>query len=142
MRKSNARIQLVAVAIAAGIALPVTSAHAENYTVQISARVPVRCEANLVGGLAEVTPGTYQLGSVRQFCNSPFKMTVIHDPLAAGSSFAFKGSSVPADGSETVLAASSRAADEQAPIYVSGIDQTAATQLASSLVLSLTPLGV
>lgn len=115
---------------------------ASDHVVQIRAHVPIRCEADLTGGMAELAPGSYRLGNIRQFCNAPFSMSVLHSAIAPSATFEFKGHVAAAGGTQTLLNASSRAANDSAPIYVHGVDETEAANLSNALVLALTPLGV
>ena len=136
-------VKKLAYATAATVAvLLANTAHAEEHVVQIRAYVPIECEADLIGNLTPLSAGSFRLGNIQQFCNTPFRMSVLHSSLASGAMFQFKGNFAVAGGTETLLNSSSSAANETAPIYLHGVDEEQATNASNTLVLALTPLGV
>lgn len=84
-----------------------------QFTIGISGFVPVICRANVDATSVAPAAGTVQLGSLREFCNSPngYRVHADYSPSLAQAKLLVDGRPVPlgADGT-TVVSRSNRAA--------------------------------
>ncbi len=140
-------VDQIRTAFATGIAMSLLSASpaaAEStaYDIQTRAYVPIECEADIAGPVRALSNGSFLIGDIRQFCNAPFQMSVLHPALAASAQLQFKNNLVPLGMGSTLIQASSAAANGSAPLILHGVARADADVFSTSLMLSVTPLGV
>jgi hypothetical protein len=127
----------------AGTAATPAFAESNSYEVQIRAHVPIECEADLSGSVNAVMPGSFVLGNISQFCNTPFQMSLMHKSLASPTAqLQFRNMVVPVGMGSTLIQPSAPATDGSAQLVLHGVDMAQAESFAASMVLSVTPLGV
>lgn len=121
------------------VASPVS---AKSHDIQIVAVVPTQCSADLVEGPAGNALGGYSLGQVRQFCNTRYRLSVRHDPLAPGSYFTLGAAAANSVAGEAVLKPSADpAAYVTEELAIHGVDDDEALRARSALVLTVAPIA-
>jgi len=130
------------VAALAAITACAVPAQAKEYRVQISAHVPISCEASISGGFTEVATQQFRIGRINQFCNTGYRMSFSYAGVADGAEFRIRNRTVPMLMGSTLIEAAGRPINAANDIYLSNIDRQAATIVASTLNVSVTPTGL
>jgi hypothetical protein len=110
---------VVALAAPATAYAPAVSIAASQFTVDIVGFVPVICRATVDATSVSPSAGTVQLGSLKEFCNSPngYRVHADYSPGLAQAKLLVGGRQVPLRKAGTsVVSASSRAGIEANPI--------------------------
>jgi hypothetical protein len=126
----------------AGLSTAPASAESNSYDVMLRAYVPIECEADIFGPVSAISPQSFSLGNVRQYCNAPFQMSISHLALNTTAQLQFKSNLVHVGGASTLIQSSTAAANSSAPLVLHGVNMNEAENFAASMVLSVTPLGV
>jgi hypothetical protein len=110
---------VVALAAPATAYAPAISVVASQFTVDIVGFVPVICRATVDATTVSPSAGTVQLGSLKEFCNSPngYRVHADYSPGLAQAKLVVGGRQVPLRKAGTsVVAQSNRAGIESNPI--------------------------
>ena len=132
---------LVSALAAACLLGAASSAAAESYETQISAYVPIRCEARFDSSF-EGGDGTVMLGQVYEWCNTRFSLTLSHAPAPSGAAVICRGQTVTMMGRSTVLASTSGPYIGTDALMLAGVTEDEASQVAGAMTLSIAPLGL
>ena len=128
--------------IAAALALfAATPAFASEARIQITAFVPTRCEMNFDGQIAQLSASSFNLGTVRQFCNTRYQMVLMHAPAPSGAQFQLGGEIVPAGAGSTMIESLADPVNGDSQLLAHGIDMAQAAELGGSLALVVTPIA-
>ena len=110
---------IVALAAPATAFAPALTVAASQFTVDIVGFVPVICRASVDATVVAPSAGTVQLGSLKEFCNSPngYMVHADYSPQLAQAKLVVGGRQVPLQEAGTsVVSQSDRAAIEANPI--------------------------
>jgi hypothetical protein len=128
--------------IAAFVSAGAAPAWASDARIELTAHVPASCSMSFTQDVARLSDGTFTLGSVEQFCNTNYELTLLHAPVGSGKQFRFGDRSVNAGPGMTVLQPNGRPVIGSRLLLISGLDEAAAEALGHSLVLQVTPLAL
>ena len=98
---------------------PAISLTASQFTIDIVGFVPVICRASVDATVVSPTPGTVQLGQLKEFCNSPngYRVHADYSPALAQAKLVVGGRQVPLRKAGTsVVTQSNRAGITNQPI--------------------------
>lgn len=135
--KYLARSTVVALALATA-----TPACASDAHIVLTAYEPTSCRMTFSQDVARLSADTLSLGSIEQFCNTNYRLTLLHASIGSGTQFRFGDRVVSADSGTTVLLPDGHPVIGSKLLLVSGIDQAEAEVLGRSLVLQVTPLAL
>ena len=143
MRTRTIATRAAIAAAVATISLSATSAQAKDYQIRLSAFVPTSCSANIEGTVGQIDADTFSLGHINQFCNTRFQLSLNHGMVSRGSQFNFGGDIIPAngDGSTVLKALSAPVAYGRDELLVSGFNADQASELGSTLTVTVSPIG-
>jgi hypothetical protein len=128
--------------IAAVASLAAAPAWASDARIELTAYVPTSCSMSFTQDVTRLSTDTVSLGTVEQFCNTNYELTLLHAPVGSGKQFQFGDRSVTAGSGMTVLQPNGRPVIGSRLLLVSGLDEAGAETLGQSLVLQVTPLAL
>ncbi len=135
-----ARCSLIVATAAAG--LSAAPAQAKSYQTRISAQVPTNCSAGISGSFSRLSADSFSLGSVEQYCNLRFQLSLTHSTPEATAQLSFGGSAVSLGQDTTVLKPlanpTANAADQ---VVLAGVNEAQAQQFGSSLTVTISPIA-
>lgn len=123
------------------VAIP-SAASAFDARVQLRAYVPTSCTMSFSEQVQQVSADSFSLGTIDQFCNTNYQLTLYHAAVGAGSEFRFGDRTVAANGQSTVLQPSGRPTIATKQLIARGLDAESAQALGHSLMLQVTPLAL
>jgi hypothetical protein len=129
-------------AVLAGVLASPAAAESNSYDVMLRAYVPIECEADIDGSVSALSNQSFSLGNVRQYCNAPFQMSIMHQALNTTAQLQFKSNLVAVGSASTLVQSSTSATDSNAPLVLHGVNMAEAENFAASMTLAVTPLGV
>jgi hypothetical protein len=125
----------------AAVAIP-SGAHASEARIQLRAYVPTSCSMAFSQDVHRLDEDSFSLGSIDQFCNTNFQLTLYHDAAPAGSQFRFGDRTVNAAGPSTLLVPAGGPVIASKQLIAEGLTHASADALGSSMVLQVTPLAL
>lgn len=144
MKNLRTKLNLTAIAglLAATAWSTSVSAKPVSYDVDISAYVPIECEANFTPNLHEIGSGIYSLGTIRQFCNSRYNMNFSHTQISQAAQFQVRDTIVPAGTNSTSVLSQARAIDGTSEVILRGVNSNTAQTVSQSLSISVSASGL
>jgi hypothetical protein len=133
------KISWVRVAAAFVALCPPGVAHAGEMRVQLTAFVPTTCEMRFQRNVDEGEGGTYTLGDVQQFCNTPYALTLMHADEPAGTQLQLGNRVVSAAGTETIIEGYAPPVNREVQLLAYGVDTRQAVILGGSMMFLVTP---
>lgn len=119
-----------------------SNAHASETRIQLRAYVPTSCSMAFSQDVHRLDEDSFSLGSIDQFCNTNYQLTLYHAAAPAGSQFRFGDRTVNASGPSTLLVAAGEPVIASKPLIAEGLTHASAEALGSSMVLQVTPLAL
>jgi hypothetical protein len=119
-----------------------TEAHASDARVELRAYVPTSCDMTFSARLEQLGDSSFSIGSISQFCNTNYQLTLHYAGAGAATQFRFGDSVVAAGPASTVLQSNGRPTIATKELVASGVDIAAASALGQSMMLQVTPLAL
>lgn len=119
-----------------------TPLQAKDFRVQVSANVPISCEASISGGFSEISHQQFRLGRINQFCNTGYQMSFSYSGGVNGAEFRVRDTTAEMMLGSTLITSFGRPINAANDIYLSNIDRDSAQIIASTLNVSVTPTGL
>ena len=139
---SNQPRLFVKLAVLAAMAGASTSAQAESYDIKVRAFVPTSCSADFVANFSQVGTDSFSLGTINQFCNTRFQLSLMHNAVTSTGSASLGGNLANLGTTETVLkAVANPIANASELLVLHGVDSTTADQFQSIMVVSIAPIA-
>jgi hypothetical protein len=117
-------------------------AHASEAQIQLRAYVPTSCDMSFSPHVERLTDSSFSIGSIQQFCNTNYQLTLYHAAVGSGSEFGFGDRIVAAGAGSTVLQSSGRPTIATKQLIARGLNAASADALSHSLMLQVTPLAL
>jgi hypothetical protein len=124
-----------------GVCVP-TAAMAGEARIHLTAFVPTSCEMHFNPQVTPVAGATFSLGTVQQFCNVPYALTLMHAPGPVGSQLQLGGRSVMANTGTSMIETYARPVNGSAQLLAYGVDNQDAALLGSTMTFMVTPVGL
>lgn len=118
------------------------AAQAKSYDIRVTATVPTSCQASISPALTQISADTYRIGRLSQFCNTAYQMSFNYSGAASNARFRVRGAERAAGAGSTLVTANGQPINGASDVYLLGVSQAEAQAIASSLSVSVTPLGL
>jgi hypothetical protein len=108
--------------------------------VRVTGQVPISCSASLSRSVVEISAREFKIGQLDRFCNTPHMVTMNTISGISGT-LRLEGQSASTITGQAVINPFSSAKRGRADIFLSGVTNAQADQIAASLSVSLAPSG-
>jgi hypothetical protein len=133
---------LVGLVVAIAAVTAADPACASDAHIELTAYEPTSCSMTFSQDVVSLSTDTFSLGSIEQFCNTNYQLTLLHASMGSGAQFRFGDRVVNAGSTMTVLLPDGHPVIGSKLLLVSGVDRSNARTLGGSLVLQVTPLAL
>lgn len=116
-------------------------AFASDARIAVSAYVPISCEMTFRPDFQVGTDNSVRLGSVTQYCNTRYQMTVSHIATASGVELRLGDVAAVLTGQSTLIESSGDPINATSALSAHNIAPADALPLGASLVMVVTPIG-
>ncbi|MEP7350738.1 MAG: hypothetical protein ABI668_12430 [Sphingorhabdus sp.] len=131
---------LASVLAATGVAA--APAYAENYQTRLTAFVPTSCSADIVGSFSQVGSDSYTLGSINQYCNTRFQLSLSHGAIAQTGQLSFGGALVTSGSDATILKSMANpVANGSDELVIYGFNAAQADEFRTTLTVTVSPIA-
>jgi hypothetical protein len=142
MRSSSITSYTSVSAALAAFLMAATPAQAETYETRLTAFVPTSCSADLSGSFGQIGENAFTLGSVNQYCNTRFQLSLSHGAVAQAGQLSFGGSRVSTGAGATVLKPmADPAANISEELVIYGFNAAEADEFRSALTVTVSPIA-
>ena len=118
------------------------AANAESYETRLTAFVPTSCSADLGGSFSQIGADAFTLGSVNQYCNTRFQLSLSHGAVADAGQLSFGGSLVSTGAGATILKPmADPAANVSEELVIYGFNASEADEFRSALTVTVSPIA-
>jgi hypothetical protein len=130
--------KVVCTAVGAGLVLS-SPASATDVRFQVSAYVATSCEMNFSADVRATSDTSFSLGTLNQFCNVPFQMSLHHSTALTDAVLNYRGKHVVLNAGSAMLEQNGRPVNGSTLLSAHGIDSAQASELASTMYVVVTP---
>ncbi len=131
-----------AAAVVTALGLMAAPASADSYKTRLTAYVPTSCSADFDASFSQTGADVFTLGTINQFCNTRFQLSLNHGSIVNAGRVSFGGSMVSAGSGTTMLKTlANPVANGSDALVIFGFDAEQADIFRSSLTVTVSPIA-